>query len=60
MGIEMPRPAPTYIMAAAALQDNGQVDDDALKDFQEWCAETCTPDEESEPSDERDSGNDSE
>eukprot|EP00959_Pyramimonas_sp_CCMP1952_P270315 5650691-Pyramimonas_sp.AAC.1 len=35
IGIEMPRPAPTYAMAAAALQEKGQVDDDALKDFQE-------------------------
>eukprot|EP00959_Pyramimonas_sp_CCMP1952_P373726 7826886-Pyramimonas_sp.AAC.1 len=47
-------------MAAAAYQEKGQVDDDALKDFQEWCTETCTPDEESESSDGRDWSNDGE
>eukprot|EP00959_Pyramimonas_sp_CCMP1952_P327179 6849325-Pyramimonas_sp.AAC.1 len=34
IGIDMPRPAPTYITAAAAPSNTGQIDEDALKDFQ--------------------------
>ena len=60
MGVDAPRPAPTYVMAAAALREKGQVDHDALKDFQEWCTETCAPDEDLEPSYGRDSSNDGE
>eukprot|EP00959_Pyramimonas_sp_CCMP1952_P285832 5976636-Pyramimonas_sp.AAC.1 len=56
----MPRPAPTYITAAAAHQEKGRVDDDALKDFQEWCTETRAPDEESESPHGRDSSKDGE
>eukprot|EP00959_Pyramimonas_sp_CCMP1952_P152154 3183615-Pyramimonas_sp.AAC.1 len=39
VGIEMPRPAPTYIMAAAARSRTSCLDADALKDFQTWRAE---------------------
>eukprot|EP00959_Pyramimonas_sp_CCMP1952_P288841 6040895-Pyramimonas_sp.AAC.1 len=46
IGIDMPRPAPTYIAAAAAPSSMGQLDEDALKDFQTWCAEACTTDKE--------------